>query len=168
MRRGLFLREFPMAGLGRTMAIAMLMAGACATVMASPAGEVSFSLAPSGSSQNRAGELSISPSGPGWLHVPEMLVRVNPTPGPEIQVYVANGPTDDWRQVVVSEGVGRLPLNVSTVSDLWALRFKLEGGDGYAVSLVPSKTVVLTDFEIGSGVQPALTITNWETPGPSA
>ena len=77
---------------------------------------------------------------------------------------MANGPVDEWRQVIVSEGTGQLPLNVSTVSDLWALRFKVEGGTGYSVSLAPSKALVLTDLEVGNGVQPSLTLTNWGDP----
>lgn len=108
-----------------------------------------------------APEWALIPDGPGWLHLPEMTVRLGSGALPDARVWVSAGPGNEWIDVHMAEGWGSLPLNVSTVSDLWALRFRVEGADASGLKLVPARPLVLTDLEAGNGVAPALTLTNW-------
>ncbi len=137
--------------------------GATLGVLASGMGgtATSFQAVPSRGEGAGAPEWAVPPSGPGGLRLPEMIVRLEPVPAPGARVWVENGLSGEWLDVHLADGTGILPLNIATVSDLWALRFRVEGADASSLTLVPSRPLVLTDLETGQGVAPALTLTNW-------
>ncbi len=137
--------------------------GATFGVLASGMGgtATSFQAVPSRGEGAGAPEWAVPPSGPGGLRLPEMIVRLEPVPATGARVWVENGLSGEWLGVHLADGTGTLPVNVATVSDLWALRFRVEGADASSLTLVPSRPLVLTDLETGQGVAPALTLTNW-------
>jgi large repetitive protein len=108
-----------------------------------------------------APEFAVVPQGPGWLHLPDMMVSLDPAPPEGATVWVQGPPPGDWVPMALSDGTARLPLKVASVSDLWALRFRVDGAPGATLKLAPAQPLVLTDLEVGSGVASALTLTNW-------
>jgi large repetitive protein len=108
-----------------------------------------------------APEFAVVPQGPGWLHLPDLMVSLDPAPPDGATVWVQGPPPGDWIPMALSDGSARLPLKVASVSDLWALRFRIDGAPGALLKFSPVQPIVLTDLEVGDGVASALTLTNW-------
>ena len=118
-----------------------------------------------------AAEWVLAAQAPRRLHIPEMTVRMDPAPQEGVILWVFRSPLDDgspgeWVKVDLAAGAGPLPLQVSTVSDLEALRFKIQGSGaemaaGARLTLIPSQALVLNGFEAGKAAPAGVTVTNW-------
>ncbi len=106
-------------------------------------------------------ERAVTPSGPGWLHLSGVVARLDPPPGDGVKLWISLAPGEPWQEIALVKGSGLLPMEISSVSDLWALRFRVEPDSPCTLTLSPARDVVLAQSPPAGGSPAAFTLTNW-------
>ncbi len=107
-------------------------------------------------------DLAVVPEGPGWLALPALEVRVDGN-REGMRLWAQAGPGAEWVEIPLADGAGGFPFPARTVSDLWGVRFRVEGAPGAKVSLRPTRELALSPLT-GAQETPGLalfSLANW-------